>query len=109
MPLTECGAEQHQYMVIIRMGNGRAGDYGMSAGTIPVREWADDRVRHMRQRVRRLKAVASILHSADTFTRPRNANRLAAICSLRMPKTPSTRGARRFRAVFARLVDIHFR
>ena len=37
-------------MVISRMGNGRADDYGMGASTIPVKERADDRVRHMRQR-----------------------------------------------------------
>ena len=30
--------------------------------------------RHTRQRVRRLKAVASIVHSAATLTRPRSRN-----------------------------------
>ena len=38
--------------------------------------------RHTRQRVRRLKAVASIVHSAATLTRPRIRNLPAPCCSL---------------------------
>ncbi len=53
------------------------GGYGLGTRTVTVRERADDRVRHMRQKVRRLKAVASILHSTETFARPFDANPLA--------------------------------
>ena len=46
--------------------------------------------RHTRQRVRRLKAVANIVHSAATLTRPRSRNLRAPCCSLMIPKTGST-------------------
>ncbi len=48
--------------------------------------------RHTRHRVRRLKAVANMVHSAVTLARPRSRN-LRAIratcCSLIIPKTGS--------------------
>ena len=43
-----------------------------------------------RHRVRRLKAVASSVHSAATFCKPRSRNLWACCCSLMMPKTGST-------------------
>ena len=45
------------------------------------------RERHAFQRVRRLKAVASTVHSAFTLARPRNRDRRAPSCSLTIPKT----------------------
>ena len=48
------------------------------------------RVRHMRQRVRRLNVVANKAHSAATLALPRNKNLRAPRCSLRIPKTGST-------------------
>ena len=38
--------------------------------------------RHTRQRVRRLKAVVNIVHSAATLTRPRSRNLRAPCCPL---------------------------
>ncbi len=45
---------------------------------------------HTRQRVRRLKAVANMVHSAATLVRPRSRNLRAPCCSLMIPKTGST-------------------
>ena len=45
---------------------------------------------HTRQRVRRLKAVANMIHSAATLARPRSRNLRALCCSLMIPKTGST-------------------
>ena len=43
-----------------------------------------------RKDVRRLKAVANMVHSAATLTRPRSRNLRAPCCSLMIPKTGST-------------------
>ena len=44
---------------------------------------------HTRQRVRRLKAVANMVHSAATLVRPRSSNLRVPCCSLMIPKTGS--------------------
>ena len=62
--------------------------------------------RHTRQRVRRLKAVASIVHSAATLTRPRSRNLRAPCCSLMIPKTGSTSCFLSLYASLAAEVDI---
>ena len=49
-----------------------------------------DYAAHARHRVRRLKAVANMVHSAATLTRPRSRNLRAICCSLMIPKTGST-------------------
>ena len=64
---------------------------------------------HTRQRVRRLKAVANRVHSANTLTMPRSRNLRAASCSLMIPKTGSTNGFLRLYASLASLVDIQAR
>ena len=53
------------------------------------------RVLQARHNVRRLKAVASSVNSARTFTSPRSKNRRAPSCSLRMPKMGSISPFRR--------------
>ena len=65
--------------------------------------------RHTRQRVRRLKAVASIVHSAATLTRPRSRNLRAPCCSLMIPKTGSTSCFLSLYASLAAEVDIQAR
>ena len=45
---------------------------------------------HTRRRVRRLKAVTNMFHSAATLARPRSRNLRAPCCSLMIPKTGST-------------------
>ena len=45
---------------------------------------------HTRQRVRRLKAVANMIHPAATLVRQRSRNLRAPCCSLIIPKTGST-------------------
>ena len=62
--------------------------------------------RHTRQRVRRLKAVASIVHSAATLTRPRSRNLRAPCWSLMIPKTGSTSCFLSLYASLAAEVDI---
>ena len=56
----------------------------------PWDSWMKARERQARHRVRRLKAVASTVHSAATLTRPRSRNLRAPCCSLMIPKTGST-------------------
>ena len=65
--------------------------------------------RHTRQRVRKLKAVASIVHSAATLTRPRSRNLRAPCCSLMIPKTGSTSCFLSLYASLAAEVDIQAR
>ena len=48
---------------------------------------ADSEAPRLPERVRRLKAVASTVHSADTLAGPRNRNLRAPCCSLMIPKT----------------------
>ena len=67
------------------------------------------RVRHTRQRVLRLKAVANMVHSAATLALPRNANCRAPSWLFRMPKSGSTSGSRRRYACWASLVCIQAR
>ena len=67
------------------------------------------RVRHTRQRVLRLKAVASAVHSAATLTKPRTRDLRTPICSLIIPKTDSTSCFLRLYACLAGPVDIHAR
>ena len=62
-----------------------------------------------RHRVRKLNAVASKLNSALTLTIPRSRNRLAFICSLRMPKVGSLNSCRRLYRRRAASVSIHCR
>ena len=64
---------------------------------------------HTRQRVRRLKAVANIVHSAATLTRPRSRNLRALCCSLMIPKTGSTSCFLSLYASLAAEVDIQAR
>ena len=64
-------------------------------------------LRHTRQRVLRLKAVATIVHSAFTLSMPRNVNRRAPSWFLRMAKSGSTNAIRRRYARLASSVAIH--
>ena len=65
--------------------------------------------RHACQRVRRLKAVASAVHSAATFIRPRSRNLGTPICSLIIPNTGSTSCFLCLYASLAAAVDIQAR
>ena len=56
----------------------------------PWGSWMKARERQARHRVRRLKAVANMVHSAATLVRPRSRNLRAPCCSLIIPKTGST-------------------
>ena len=56
----------------------------------PWGSWTKARERQARHRVRRLKAVANMVHSAATLVRPRSRNLRAPCCSLMIPKTGST-------------------
>ena len=62
--------------------------------------------RHIRQRVRRLKAVASRLHSAFTLVSPLRVNCCAPSWFLSMAKSGSISGSRRRYACFASSVAI---
>ena len=60
-------------------------------GSGPLNGWLNELEElHTRQRVRRLKAVANMVHSAATLVRPRSRNLRAPCCSLMIPKTDST-------------------
>ena len=69
---------------------GVVGGYGLSA----VYHWGHGhtrrRVRQMRHRILKLKAVASKVHSAAALSIPRNRNLRTPCCSLMVPKTGST-------------------
>ena len=67
------------------------------------------RVRHARQRVRRLNAVARAVHSAATLGRPRKRKLRAPCCSLTMPKTGSTNCFLSLYTFLASSVDIQSR
>ena len=67
------------------------------------------RKRYAFQRVRRLKAVASTVHSADTLARPRNRNLRAPCCSLMIPKTSSANCFRSLYIFLASPVSIQAR
>ena len=81
----------------------------MGGVTIGRQEVTDDQVRHMHQRVRRLKPVAKMVLSVATFTSPLNTNRRVSVCSFSMPKTSWVREDRYFRASFAWRVGIRLR
>ena len=74
-----------------------------------VGKWLRMLDRRTRQRVLRLKAVASTIHSAATFARPRSRNLRAPCCSLMIPKTGSTSCFLSLYASLAALMDIQAR